>query len=177
MARAYTLLLSLVALTLLVPAIHAQNTVAITKIKLIDAQGEELRIVPKDGFVTIQVTVNNTGSTTIQGTLTLNLTIEAVDGSCSRTANVNRPGPVTPGNETVFTYSWAPSGRTTGDYRVTARMLVPSASEGLVATFDVADTGVASGNIVERILSFYWVLGLAVAALVVFFVVLAARRS
>ncbi len=177
MKRAQWFLFVLVTSTLFVPLVHAQSSVAIEEIRLLDASEGELRIVPVAGFVSIEVTVNNTGTTTIDGPLILNLTIAADDGSYTKTTTVNRPGPVSPGNTTAFSYSWAPAGRTVGDYKITARMTSPASAEGLVASFTVADTAVETGNIVDRTLSFYWVFGLFLFAIIVFFVVLAARRS
>lgn len=177
MKRAQWFLFVLVTSTLFLPLVQAQGSVAIEGIRLLDASEDELRIVAVDGFVTVEVTVNNTGTTTIPGPLVLNLTIAADDGSYTQTANVNRPGPVPPGNTTVFSYSWAPTGRTVGDYKITARMTSPASAEGLVASFTVAETAVATGTIVDRTLTFYWVFGLFLFAIIVFFVVLAARRS
>ena len=177
MQRAQWFLFVLVTSTLFLPLVQAQSTVEIEGIRLLDESENDLRVVPVDGFVSIEVTVNNTGTTTIDGPLVLNLTIAADDGSYTKTTNVNRPGPVAPGTTTVFTYSWPPADRTVGDYKVTARMASPSSAEGLVASFSVAETAVESGNIVDRTLSFYWVFGSFLFAIIVFFVVLASRRS
>jgi hypothetical protein len=177
MTRAPSFLFVLVASTLFLPLVHAQGSVSILEIRLLNSDGEELRIIPADDFVSVEIVVNNTGSSTIEGPLSLNLTIKSEDGSYTKYANLNRPGPVEPGNTTTFSYSWSPSGRVSGDHQIVARMTAPASAEGLVASFSVADTGVETGNIVERTLSYYWVFGLFLAAIIVFFVVLAARRS
>ncbi|HEX9816726.1 MAG TPA: hypothetical protein VGB18_07080 [Candidatus Thermoplasmatota archaeon] len=177
MKRAQWFLFVLVISALFLPLVAAQGAVAIEEIRLLDGSENEIRIVPVDGFVTVEVTVNNTGTTTIDGPLILNLTIAADDGTYTKTATVNRPGPVSPGNTTVFSYSWAPTDRTLGEYKITARMTSPASAEGLVASFTVAETAVETGNIVDRTLSFYWVFGLFLFAIIVFFVVLAARRN
>lgn len=177
MKRAQWFLFVLVTSTLFLPLVQAQGSVTVEEIRLLDQSDNELRIVPLDGFVSIEVVVNNTGSTTIEGPLVLNLTIAADDGSYTKVTNVNRPGPVAPGASTVFSYSWAPADRSVGDHKVTARMTSPASAEGLVASFSVAETAVETGNIVERTLSFYWVFGLFLFAFIVFFVVLVTRRS
>jgi len=177
MTRAIRFLFVLVTSALLLPVVEAQSSVAINEIRLLDGDGDELRIVPANDFVTVEITVNNTGSTTIDGPLLMNLTIKSDDGSYTKFANLNRPGPLTPGNSTTFTYSWAPAGRVSGEHEIVARMTSPASTEGLVASFSVAETGVETGNIVERTLTYYWVFGLFLVAVIVFFVVLAARRN
>lgn len=176
MTRALPYVFVLVTATLLLPPVHAQGAASIVEIRLLDAQNDDLRIVPVDDFVSIEIVVNNTGAATIEGPLTLNLTIESTDGTYTKYAVINRPGPVGPGNQTTFGYSWSPAGRMTGEHRIVARMTSPASSEGLVATFTVAESGVETGNVFERTLTYYWVFGLFLIAIVVFFVVLAARR-
>lgn len=177
MRRASVAVLSLVVLASFWPPTAAQATVEIERIRILDSDGKELRIAPASDFVQIEVTVNNTGSASIPPPLSLRVAIEKVGGGFQTNQTLTKQESLGAGNTTTFVYSWSAAGRTAGEYRVTAQMTSPPSASALVGTFTVAETAVPAGSLADRVIDYAWSFGLFLAAAILFFVALVARRG
>lgn len=176
MVRAYWWPVLFVLAALLPPSGAAQTGVSVTQIRLMDEGGDELRVAPVDEFVTVEMTVENGGSSEIQGPLTLRLTIRSPTGR-ETVQELTSDEDLGAGESTTFKYSWSPTDRTLGDHRFSAQMLTPPSATALVATYEVAENGVPAGSVADRIMSFYWVLAPLVFAIILFVAVIMARRG
>jgi hypothetical protein len=168
-------LLPFLALLLAVPTAWA-HAVAPTDVVIADEGGHQLRYIPRDDLVKLQVTLNNTGTTRLNDTLTVRLKIVFEDGTTVFNQTIKKAVDLRPGNSTVLSVNWPPAGRKLGNHTLTATV-DGSSAPALTATFAVKTTAVVAGSYVERIARYAWFFGAFVLAIILFAVVLAARRA
>lgn len=172
----HRLLFLSLAVPLLVPLASAAANPTATNIQVISADGDALLIVPLGELVRIRAFVNNTGDTDLSGAVNVRYEIVSADGGYRVNQTVRKTVNLAPGNQTTVDYSWSPSGRRAGNHTVT--VTVEGSSESpLAKSFRVAETAVPAGTLVDRVLNYYWFFGAFAAGLVLFIVVLGARRS
>ena len=163
------------ALVLLAAPTQAVDNPKVVDVLLLDEDESVLRIVPKSEITIIRAVINNTGDTPTNGSLAVRFVVADGHGM-NWTFVARKTVTVQPGNETSIDYRWPTTSRQVGNHSVTITILGAS-DPGVTAFYDVAETGVQAGSIVERTLDHYWFFGLFLVSVVLFFVVLAARKS
>ncbi|MBI2078811.1 MAG: hypothetical protein HYT80_10660 [Euryarchaeota archaeon] len=163
------------ALVFLAAPVQAVDNPKVVDVLLLQEDETPWAIVPKDEMTIIRAVVNNTGDTATNGSLVVRFVV-ADEHDMTWTFVARKTVTIDPGNETTIDYRWPTNSRQVGNHSVTITIL-GAADPGVTAFFDVAETGVEAGSIVERTLDHYWFFGLFLVSLVLFFVVLAARKS
>lgn len=168
----------LASLLLLATPVEAAVDLRIPDVLLLDADGEVLRIAGEEGPIVfrIQVMNNATANTSLASSarVTVSVNRENANGTAVFNGTAVVPAGLSPGNSTTVQVTWT-GGRTSGNYTVTAAV-EGFPNSGFAVTFVVAKTPVAAGALGERILQYSWLWGAFVLAVVLFGVVLAARK-
>lgn len=164
------------ALTLAAPITLAANSVGPTDIVLADRDGRALQYIPRDEIIKIQITVKNNDANRFNDALALDLRITDEDGDVVYNDTARSTVNIPAGQSTVVEHEWPPAGRGPGNH--TLRVTVQdSTHQPFAATFVVTETAVEAGTYVEKVARYSWFLGTFIIAVVLFAVVLAARRA
>lgn len=173
MKGVWSILLLASLLTLAAPA-EAAATLSVNDIVIADEEGDPLRIAGSDGALLFQVRVNNTGTTALNASARVRLTVAADNGTTVFTSTATLPAGLAPGNGTTVEITWSGK-RSLGNHTVTATV-EGHAQSGFAVTFQVAETSVPAGTYVDRILQYTWLWAAFLLGVALFGVVLAARK-